>query len=217
MTSRTQAPRRRLSAADRREAILAAALEVFSERGFHDASLDDVAARNGVSKALIYEHFASKRDLYAALLDTQGHELFRRVASVTADAGGGEEILRAGAAAFLAYVEEHRGGWRTLSRAISDQEIAESLVGLQREGAGIITSLLEAALPPSRAGDPNVGPDLEMLAWQILGASQTLADWWSLHPEIPREQVLQAWMDFAWVGLGRLSEGQRWRSADAPD
>ena len=64
MTSRTQAPRRRLSAADRRQAILDSALEVFSERGFHDASLDDVAARDGISKALIYEHFASKRELH---------------------------------------------------------------------------------------------------------------------------------------------------------
>ena len=74
----------RLSAADRRAAILDDALEVFSERGFNEASLDDVAARGGISKALIYEHFTSKRELQIALLDTFVHELIERVVGAIA-------------------------------------------------------------------------------------------------------------------------------------
>ena len=59
--------RRRMPAAQRREVILAAAEETFARCGYHGASLDDIAHGAGVSKALIYEHFASKRELHASL------------------------------------------------------------------------------------------------------------------------------------------------------
>src|SRR5919199_6025659 len=50
------------------EAILAAALDVFVEKGFTDARLDDVAARAGVAKGTIYLYFASKEALFEALI-----------------------------------------------------------------------------------------------------------------------------------------------------
>jgi len=97
------APRRRLSAADRRAAILEAALQVFSERGFKQASLDEVAERGGVSKALIYEHFASKRELQLALLDAYVHDLIDRVVRASAAVEAPEDRLRAGIEALLEF------------------------------------------------------------------------------------------------------------------
>jgi AcrR family transcriptional regulator len=73
-------PKRRLSAEERRTGILDAALAVFSQRGYHDASIDDIASEAGVSKALIYEHFASKQELYADLIARNARELTQRVA-----------------------------------------------------------------------------------------------------------------------------------------
>ena len=70
MTSRTHQTRRRLAAPQRRAAILEAALGVFARRGYAAASIDQIAVAAGISKALIYEHFASKRELQIALLDT---------------------------------------------------------------------------------------------------------------------------------------------------
>jgi AcrR family transcriptional regulator len=52
---------------DAREALLEAALEVFAERGYRDASVDDIAARAGYSKGAVYWHFSSKDDLFFAL------------------------------------------------------------------------------------------------------------------------------------------------------
>jgi hypothetical protein len=49
----------------------------------------------------------------------------------------------------------------------------------------------------------------EMIAQQLVGAMQSLADWWDLHRDVPRDEVLQVAMDFAWVGQERLSQGQR--------
>jgi AcrR family transcriptional regulator len=72
--ARRPLPRRNLSrtqkSAARREAILAAALDEFSARGFAAARLEDVARRAGVAKGTIYLHFASKEALFQELVRT---------------------------------------------------------------------------------------------------------------------------------------------------
>lgn len=88
-------PRRRMSAAERRGELLNAASEVFGRSGYHGASLDEIAAVAGVSKALIYEHFASKRELHAELVEQHAGEIFRRLA---ASAEAGERTGRSGCA-----------------------------------------------------------------------------------------------------------------------
>jgi AcrR family transcriptional regulator len=49
--------------------ILDAALAGFAARGYHETSVDDIAARAGLSKGAIYWHFAGKRELFLALID----------------------------------------------------------------------------------------------------------------------------------------------------
>lgn len=217
MTSRTQKPppRRRLSAADRREAILGAALEVFSERGFHEASLDDVAGRNGISKALIYEHFTSKRELHRALLERYVRELLDRVATASALVEPGEQRLRAGVDAFLRFVEERRGAWRMLFRNVADPEMADALARLVEEVGVAIAALMAADARHTQLTDPRPEQVVDMLARQLVGAVQALANWWNDHSEVPRERVLSLAMDFAWVGLERLGEGERWNAGAA--
>jgi hypothetical protein len=57
---------------------------------------------------------------------------------------------------------------------------------------------------------PNLPQLVEMIAQQLVGAMQSLADWWDLHPNVPKAEVVQAAMDFAWIGQERISQGQRW-------
>jgi TetR/AcrR family transcriptional repressor of uid operon len=52
-----------------RDAILDAALRCFAKRGYHETSVDDIAARARLSKGAIYWHFAGKRELFLALID----------------------------------------------------------------------------------------------------------------------------------------------------
>lgn len=61
--------RTRLSAAQRRESILAAAAEVFSAAGYRAGKVSDVAARVGVSEPVIFQNFGSKAALFAAVVD----------------------------------------------------------------------------------------------------------------------------------------------------
>ena len=71
--------RKRLTAEARRAEILDAASAVFSARGYHAASIDDIAREAGVSKALIYEHFSSKQELHADLVEAHAAELYERL------------------------------------------------------------------------------------------------------------------------------------------
>jgi AcrR family transcriptional regulator len=64
-----RAPRRQRQPEVSRSGILDAALACFSERGYHQTSIDAIAERAGLSKGAIYWHFAGKRDLFLALVD----------------------------------------------------------------------------------------------------------------------------------------------------
>src|SRR5207247_8425364 len=74
-TAKTASPRKRLTAAARREVIERAATELFAERGFHGASMEEVARRSGVSVPVVYDHFESKRALHRRLLERHYAEL----------------------------------------------------------------------------------------------------------------------------------------------
>jgi AcrR family transcriptional regulator len=52
-----------------REYLLQAAAQVFAERGFHEATLDEVAAAAGYTKGAVYSNFKNKEDLFLALLE----------------------------------------------------------------------------------------------------------------------------------------------------
>ena len=64
------ASRPRLSSDDRRRQLLRHAIALFSKHGFSGTRTKDIAAACGVSEAILYRHFATKEDLYHAILDT---------------------------------------------------------------------------------------------------------------------------------------------------
>jgi AcrR family transcriptional regulator len=199
-----------MSAADRREAILDAARSAFAERGFHETSLDSVAERAGVSKALLYEHFSSKRELYVSMLEMHVHELVERISGAVAGAEPGEPRMRAGLEAFFGFVEERRGAWRIMFRNSSDPDASIRLDRLRDEVAAAIVQLMSEEAAAKGLDFPKMPQVVEMIAQQLVGAMQSLADWWDLHRDVPRDDVLQVAMDFSWMGQERLSLGERW-------
>src|SRR3954471_2035330 len=80
-------PKRRLRAEQRRESILEAANLVFGQRGYDTVRIDDVAAAAGLSKALIYEHFRSKQELYSELMNQAALEMLDRIVSAGSSPG----------------------------------------------------------------------------------------------------------------------------------
>jgi AcrR family transcriptional regulator len=193
--------RRRMPAAERREVILAAAEETFGRCGYHGASLDDVAHAAGVSKALIYEHFSSKRELHGLLLDAQAAEIFARVEAAVERGADGEQRLRNGIDAFLAFVEEHREAWRALFRDASDPEVGALVTRVQRRATGVIARLIATGPNAPALDDGGVG--VEIHAQMLSGAVEALATWWHDHREVPREVLVERAIEFCWHGVER--------------
>jgi AcrR family transcriptional regulator len=189
-----QTPRRRLSAAERRREILAAAQEVFAQRGYHGSSLDEIAQASGTSKALIYEHFESKSELHETLLAEYAGELFERFRANAAAGATGEERLRTGVDAFFGWVEERPEAWRALFRDAADPELAPMMDRLQAQAARAV----EALVPP---GDQE---QVAIYAHLLSGACQQLANWWADNPHVDRAVLVDRVIDLCWTGMERL-------------
>jgi len=92
VTPRTQTKSRRLNRAEKRaanrERILRAARSVFGARGFHAATIEEIAAEAGLSNGAIYYNFESKADLFFALLEQRQEERVRHLRRTLARAPG---------------------------------------------------------------------------------------------------------------------------------
>jgi AcrR family transcriptional regulator len=207
-------PRKRLTAGQRRAAIQSSALEVFADRGYHSSSIDDIARAAGISKALIYEHFTSKQALHADLIEAQASELYRRiadaVAAVETDSGGAR--LKAGLEAYLEFVEERRDAWRVLFRETVDPEAAAALDRVSAQITALVATLIaqDPGATPRDEAHPEADHGIQLLAEMLVGAIQSVANWWDDHKDVRRERVLEVAMEFVWFGLERLGKGERW-------
>ncbi len=201
----SQQPRKRLSAEDRRAAILGAALEIFSRHGYNGASIDEIATAAGISKALIYEHFPSKKDLHVSLLERHVQDIFLRLAETADTTDPGEIRLRNGVNAFLEWAETHREAFRLLFRDTFERDVADVLERLQNQATGAIAALIaaEPALQDAGGDGAELALAIEAMAQQLSGGVQSLAIWWQSHPDIEREWLVDRVMDYAWVGLKR--------------
>jgi AcrR family transcriptional regulator len=208
-------PRKRLTGEERRAAILDAALAVFAERGYHASSIDDIARKGGISKALIYEHFASKQDLYAELLEQHAGELFSALAEAISEAGRSATArLAVGFDAFYGFVEEHRVAWRMLFREATDPEAVAVLDRITAEVTAFVAGVI-AEDPGVRRNEVDAEHGVQVIAQLLVGALQSLANWWADHQELPRQRIVEMTMDFAWLGLQRLGQGERWHTASS--
>lgn len=76
--------RPRLSSDERRASIIEAAVRLFSERGFRGTTTRELASAVGVTEPVLYEHFKTKRDLYAAIVEAKAQEGLQYASEVTA-------------------------------------------------------------------------------------------------------------------------------------
>jgi AcrR family transcriptional regulator len=93
--------RRRLTRAERKEdtrmRLLASAARVFARRGFHAASVEEVAEDAGFSKGAVYSNFESKEDLFLAMVETRFQERLTAIRAAVAEPGApGEQARRSG-------------------------------------------------------------------------------------------------------------------------
>jgi AcrR family transcriptional regulator len=103
------APRKLLSRAQRHAAILQGAAIAFATKGFASTAMEEVAASSGITKEIVYRHFASKEELYRAVLEGARQCMKAELVRVRQKAGSG-----AGIRALLAVGRAHPDALRLL-------------------------------------------------------------------------------------------------------
>ncbi|MHC4607207.1 MAG: TetR/AcrR family transcriptional regulator [Planctomycetota bacterium] len=105
----------------RRLAILGAAKEVFFEKGFHGATMDQIAERGELGKGTLYLYFPSKEDLYVSLL-LEGLEILRGMMEEGTQGTDGWDNKIVGAGwAYYGFSREHRNFFRILFHMQNDE------------------------------------------------------------------------------------------------
>jgi AcrR family transcriptional regulator len=132
-------PRRKLPRAERREQILTAATEVFAEKGPEGTGLADIARAAGISRMILYRHFASKVDLYRGVVERAG----TRLAATT-----GAELSETSVRDLVRWAAEEPAAFRILfGRSAAETEFRRAGEELRTEMGAAVHDELAAAIP----------------------------------------------------------------------
>jgi AcrR family transcriptional regulator len=190
--------------------MLDTAVRVFAERGYHGASMADIAAGAGVTKPMVYAYFGSKDDLYLRCIDHATERLLAAFDIAPADDEAPEETLWRRILSYFAFVGEHREEWLVARRqaVASGGPFSERIQQARSRAVKLVVGQLEEAL--GGTVPPAARRELEPLAEAIVGAGEALADWWVDHPRESAEAMALREMSFVWMGLRGLVRGERW-------
>ena len=162
---------KRLPRAVREQQMLDAAVQMFSANGYHETSMDAIAAQADISKPMLYLYYGSKEELFAACL---GRELTRFVETIRADIDlkqSPHELLRRTILSVLHYIDANRASWIVLyTQATSSQAFAHTIRDCREKIIDLVARLLET-------GTRNPAPDndFHMMAVALVGAGEAVA------------------------------------------
>src|SRR3954465_5007627 len=93
--------RREAEARATRDALIAAALALFTERGYAGVGTEEIVARAKVTRGALYHHFTDKRDLFRAVFEQVESDLMERIGATMQSADDPYELMVGGMRAFL--------------------------------------------------------------------------------------------------------------------
>ena len=199
----------RLKASERRQAIIKEAIRLFSEKGFRGTTTRELAAAVGVSEPVIYQHFAAKKDLYAAIIESKYKEAsddldYCRNGAECDDRTAFQTLGRL----IWRWYEDDRPLTRLLFfSALEGNELADMFftrhaAGFLEAVSGYIRTRIEAGA--FRPVDP------ETLAWSFIGMvahyAQSVSVFRFNPTPRPREAVLEDMVDVFLRGVIKGSE-----------
>jgi AcrR family transcriptional regulator len=197
-----------MTAAERREQIVGVATEVFAERGYDGASIDEIARRAGVSAPVVYDHFVSKQDLYERLLERTRDELLGVWREhLFTDEPAAVRIPRA-IAAWAAYVETNLDAARMYFRDPTGvPAVREFHAALHEQGRVALGAILGREKGSEHIAGSTEAEALEMAAEVMRAGLGGLAIWWADHRHVPRERIVTVAVNVIWVGFERVRLG----------
>jgi AcrR family transcriptional regulator len=185
----------RLPAAERRQQLIEIALMMFAERGMHGTSMDDIADAAGVTKPVLYQHFASKRALFLELLDDVGRHLLRAITEATTAAASPRQQVERGLTAYFQFVADHHASFVLLfgDGSRRDEEFAEAVNRVEETIAEFVAALIDAGLDDDHR---------QLLAHAIVGMAESASRRWvATGASDPAQVAAGRVADLAWAGL----------------
>lgn len=188
----------RLPREERRQQVLAAALEVFSSEGYHAASMEEIAERAGVSKPVLYQHFPGKLDLYLELLDAGVEELLAAARQALGGTTDNATRVTAMVSAYFRFVEEPGGAFRLVfeSDLAHEPAVRDRMDALEQSLAGLSAAVI--------AEDTGLSTtEAMLLASGMQGLVQTSARrWMRMGADRPaRDMATDLVASLAWRGI----------------
>ena len=190
----------RLPRGERREQLLAAASELFVDRGFHAAGMDEIAERAGVSKPVLYQHFASKLDLYLAVLQQHVEILVSSVREALDTSTDNHQRLRDAVQAFFDFIEDDSQGFRLIfeNDYVTEPQVAAQVKVATEACTDAVFDLVsrDSGLEPHRA---------RMIAVGLVALSVDCARYWlAADRPVSKEDAVDGTVQFAWGGLSHV-------------
>jgi AcrR family transcriptional regulator len=195
-----------MTSAARREQLLQVGRSLFAERGFEATSVEEIAAKAGVSKPVVYEHFGGKEGLYAVIVDREMQKLLGMVEGALTEEHP-RHLLEQAALALLTYIEQDTDGFRILVR---DSPVATStgtFASLIGDIAGQVEHLLAGEFK-ARGFDAKFAP---MYSQMLVGMVALTGQWWVDVRKPKKADVAAHLVNLAWNGLKDLEAKPRLR------
>ncbi|MGI8330577.1 TetR/AcrR family transcriptional regulator [Actinomadura scrupuli] len=189
-----------MTGTERRQQLLDVGRTLFAERGFDGTSVEEIAAKAGVSKPVVYEHFGGKEGLYAVVVDREMERLLALVTRALADGVHYREKLEQAALALLQYIEECSDGFRILVRDSHGASGTGSYASLLSEIATEVEHILGQEFD-RHDYDDKTSP---MYAQMLVGMVALTGQWWLDVRKPRREEVAAHVVNLAWNGLSGL-------------
>jgi AcrR family transcriptional regulator len=193
-----------MTSAARREQLLQVGRSLFAERGFEATSVEEIAAKAGVSKPVVYEHFGGKEGLYAVIVDREMQKLLGLIeGALTGDHP--RRLLEQAALALLTYIEDDTDGFRIMVR---DSPVATStgtFASLIVDIAGQVEHLLASEFK-ARGFDAKFAP---MYSQMLVGMVALTGQWWVDVRKPKKADVAAHLVNLSWNGLKSLEAKPR--------
>jgi AcrR family transcriptional regulator len=199
-TSATNRRGSRLPRDQRRGQLLVAASEIFVDRGYHAAGMDEIADRAGVSKPVLYQHFSSKLELYLAVLARHVENLVSGVRQALRTTTDNRQRLRAAVQAFFDFIEHDSQGYRLIfeNDYVTEPQVAAQVKVATESCTDAVFDLIsrDSGLEAHRA---------RMIAVGLVAVSVDSARYWLNNDRpIPRDDAINGTVQFAWGGLSHV-------------
>ena len=190
----------RLPRGERREQLLEAASELFVDRGYHAAGMDEIADRAGVSKPVLYQHFTSKLDLYLAVLQQHVEILVSSVRQALDTSTDNRQRLHDAVQAFFDFIEDDSQGFRLIfeNDYVTEPQVAAQVKVATEACTEAVFDLVsrDSGLEPHRA---------RMIAVGLVALSVDCARYWLADDRpVSKEAAVDGTVQFAWGGLSHV-------------